>query len=370
MAAINKQVLNTSIHSTNDFLVFDELQPDGTYVTKKITPFNAGFGSNVPGPAGTPAVPLGFTPENVANKSNDGRMSANSATLYTTQSAVITYVDRLLGSLDNTVVEFFDDYSLGAISTFDRGLGFLADGVGTGCTIANKTQADGRTHQRLVLSNGQYGRPLPWGKFWNRMKIFILWRLDHNASFTSDGYIGVCNGTTNMVASATTNNFIGIRWGDGLSTSTFTAGTKINYFDTGVGYRFHSRRGTTSTSIGAGGSGHTISADEGHLSGILYEVSRPVFLNDSSSVTYTHKEVSPPSTFVEFSRGKDLVRKVLNSFSTSIVSMSEAETATVGTAGNGTGAFDQSTGGLDTVNVSWPFATGLEIAAIGITKLH
>jgi hypothetical protein len=35
---------------------------------------------------------LGFTPENVANKSTDGTMVANSTTLYPSQSAVVTYV--------------------------------------------------------------------------------------------------------------------------------------------------------------------------------------------------------------------------------------------------------------------------------------
>ena len=42
---------------------------------------------------------LGFTPENVANKSTDGTMAANSATLYPSQSAVVTYVAAQVGSV-------------------------------------------------------------------------------------------------------------------------------------------------------------------------------------------------------------------------------------------------------------------------------
>lgn len=44
----------------------------------------------------TPQPALGYTPENVANKSNDGTLVLNSATLYPTQFAVKTYVDAAI----------------------------------------------------------------------------------------------------------------------------------------------------------------------------------------------------------------------------------------------------------------------------------
>lgn len=46
---------------------------------------------------------LGFTPENVANKSTDGTLSANSDTLYASQKAAKTYVDAGLASKQNTL---------------------------------------------------------------------------------------------------------------------------------------------------------------------------------------------------------------------------------------------------------------------------
>lgn len=46
-----------------------------------------------------PASALGYVPEDVANKSTDGTLAANSTTLYPSQSAVKTYADTKVGSL-------------------------------------------------------------------------------------------------------------------------------------------------------------------------------------------------------------------------------------------------------------------------------
>lgn len=43
-------------------------------------------------------APLGFTPEDVANKSTDGTFAANSVVLYPSQSAVVTYVAAQIGA--------------------------------------------------------------------------------------------------------------------------------------------------------------------------------------------------------------------------------------------------------------------------------
>ena len=58
---------------------------------------SGGFSSAVAGTDYQAAI--GFTPENSANKSTDGTMAANSATLYPSQSAVVTYVaSQIAGS--------------------------------------------------------------------------------------------------------------------------------------------------------------------------------------------------------------------------------------------------------------------------------
>jgi hypothetical protein len=46
-----------------------------------------------------------------------------------------------------------------------------------------------------------------------------------------------------------------------------------------------------------------------------------------------------------------------------------AEDAILGTSGTATGNFDQSTGILDTLNISWPMFDGLQLVAIGVRKV-
>lgn len=271
-------------------------------------------------------------------------------------------------------VEYFDDYSVGSIDVFDQGWGWENDGVGDGsgtCAIVSQTHADGRAEQRLQIAGGQYARRMPWGALWNRIRIVVLWRVNALATINPvNGYIGVCSGTTNMVASASTDNFIGVRWGTGADSLTFAAGTKADRFNMTTAFRFYSRRGTTSTAIASGGSGHHVSASEGYLSAFMYEVERPVFATNGTSVTYTHKEVSPASGLIEFSRSKDSVKAILSDLALSLASVSNSESVIAGSLGGGSGSFDQSTGVLDTVNISWPQFDGLQIAALAVQKVY
>jgi hypothetical protein len=172
-----------------------------------------------------------------------------------------------------------------------------------------------------------------------------------------------------MVGSATTDNFIGLRWGDGASSLTFSNGTVMDKFNMTVAFRFYTRRVTTSTLIAAGGSGHFVSATEGFYSGISYEISRPVFATNATSVLYSHKEVTPDTTTVEFSRSKDAMNQLIWDDSASGTTKTAAEDAILGTAGTTTGNFDQSTGILDTLNISWPMFDGLQLVAIGVRKV-
>lgn len=271
-----------------------------------------------------------------------------------------------------TAMEYFDDYSAGSISTFNRGWGWVNDGVGTGSTIVQATHIDGRTENRLQLNAGQYGRKMPWGDKWHRLRIVLLWRVNAVATITNvDGYLGLCSGTTNMVASASTDNFIGVRWGDGASNLTFSNGTIMDKFNMGVAFQFYTRRATTSTNVASGGSGHFVSSTEGYLSGIAYEISRPVFATNGTSVLYTHKETTPSSTTVEFSRSKDAMNQLIWDDSTTATSATAAEAAILGTTGTATGSFDQSTGIFDTLNISWlKGIEGLQLAALGVRKVY
>lgn len=359
------------------FLFMAVKQPDGSFITKKITPDKLGTqgpigpqglqGSTGAAGAAGPTGAVGAAGATGATGPTGAAGAAGSTGPTGPAGINITEIVQSKG----LAMEYFDDYTPGSISVADQGWGWEDDGVIESGAIGTQTHIDGRTEQRLQLNNGQYGRRMPWGEKWNRIRIAVLWRVNAGASISNvDGYLGVCNGTTNMAGSATTNNFIGIRWGDGASTLTFSAGTVMDKFNMGVSYRFYSRRGTTSTLVAAGGSGHHVSATEGFLTALVYEVSRPVFALPSTSVSYGHKEVSPSSVDVEYSRAKDALKFLLWDSSTLVTSMSNTESAVIGTLGTGSGAFDESTGVLDTVNLAWLESDGLQIAAIGVRKVY
>jgi hypothetical protein len=273
---------------------------------------------------------------------------------------------------DDAAVEFFDGYSVGAIASFTQGLGWANNGVSVGgASIIATAGADGRAQQRLALNNGSYGRRMPWGDKWNRIKVVLMLRIDNAANFANtNGYIGVCSGTAAMVDSAVCANFVGTRWGDGTGTSTFTAGTKISFFDTPT-FRAVSRRVNTTTDRGGLGSGHTISADAGYISMVIQEISRPVFANDAASVNYSVGEAETNQTTVQFSKTKNIASRIAFGDITSTLAASGSDSVM---GANGVTAvpfaFDQSTGALDTINLYWPQAFNLEIAALCVRKIN
>lgn len=79
--------------------------------------------------ANTKQAALGFTPENVANKTTDGTLAANSDTLYPSEKAVKTYVDGHVGSaLVGTLVQPLTGYEHGSVAV--GGFGLTANVVG------------------------------------------------------------------------------------------------------------------------------------------------------------------------------------------------------------------------------------------------
>jgi hypothetical protein len=281
----------------------------------------------------------------------------------------------IMGLRDDMMIEHFDDYAVGAITAFDAGIGMPVAGVGSGASIISATMADARVHNRLALNNGVYGRKMPWGALWNRIKIVIAARINNGANFlNTNGYIGVCSGTTNMVNVATCANFVGVRWGDGTGTSTFTAGTKINFFDVPSFRGVTVRTGPVITDRGGLSSGHSVSADAGYLSYIIVEMSRPVFANDAASVNYSVAEDSMNSVAVQFSYSKDGARALAQDGDLVITSLANSGTDVAILQASGVTAaafaFDQSVGALDTINLYWPQAFNLEIAEIAVRKIR
>lgn len=295
--------------------------------------------------------------------------------------------------------ETFDDYPLGTITSPDKGFGWPAPGVcSTGSAIITRSFDRGAVSAKVLslTSGAQYGRKLPFGDGWSRMLIAVMMRVNNTASQMSmDGKIGVCSGTTNMAASATCNNFFGWEFADPTTTNStsWASGSALFSGASGSGNyrinpapRFCSKRGTTTTDLGGGSgtAGNVLAASNlvgnqglGFYSVLVTELQRPVFLNDSSSITYGQAFRMTETGSVEFSICKSYMLDILteNPINTSLGGFG---TVLLNTIGGGTGgttlmtgtSFDQSTGKLDTLNISWHQSASLEIAAVAVKKLY
>lgn len=373
------------------FLFIAELQPDGSYETKKVSPDNIGLqgpvgpqgaagtagtnglnGTNgVPGADGAAGTP-GTNGAPGANGTN-GAPGAN-GTNGTNGTDGVGFFEN-----DGVAFDTFESYSAGAITVMDQGIGWKDDGICTGATIVSRTNAGNGTtptENRLSLTSGEYIRKLPWGDAWNRIQLIIGFRVaDVAAAFTGLGYFGLCSGQVNTAGTVNTDNFVGLVFNKGVNGWTLTAGTNVSYTGYASGQTIITRRVNTDTTLGGGTSGsdgRKYSVTEGFKSVLLLEISRPVFANDAASVTYNASVRSTDLTQVEFNHSKTQLWALLHETPT-------AGLAGIGGVNIGTGveaapgaAFDQSTGKLDTLNFVWPVATGqdFEIAAIGVRKLY
>lgn len=279
---------------------------------------------------------------------------------------------------DGWCVEFFEEYDVGANPTLNQGIGWDGNGVGSGLSLLNRSIYTGKSENRLVISNGQYGRKLFFGDFWNRIQIGILFRINGSATFTGDGYVGLCSGTTNMVASASTDNFVGICWSGvidgGPNSWAFSSGTLVNKYTQSTSTRFVTRRGTTTTiqSSGAGSDGRVFSATEGYRSMLFLEFARPVFATDATSVSYSFGMRSTNATQVEMSMSKrSFVDVMLDTVASGLASNVTGSVLMGASAVTGSFNFDQSTGKFDTLNISWPHTDQtMEITAIAVRKVY
>lgn len=280
---------------------------------------------------------------------------------------------------DGYAVEIFEDYAAGAISSFDKGYGWAANGVGSGCSIVARTAYGNQAQQqkRLSITSGQYGRKFAFGDSWGRVILCALWRVNSvAATFGPLGfYFGVCSGTTNMAGSALTDNFVGLRGpNNSAADATLTAGTRMSYYDINPPIRFASKRAavTTDRGGGAGSTGRMVASTEGFLSVFLLDITRPTFANDAASVSYAFAFNRTGAPQSEFSLAKNVMLDFLSEPQTTTLASGAGLTVitgfapTVATPYN----FDQSTGDLDTFNFTWDQALGVELACIGARKVY
>jgi len=255
------------------------------------------------------------------------------------------------------------------------GYGWSATGVVSGGTIVTRNIPNSKTEKRLELSNGQYGRKFYFGSEWHRLQIVILWCFTGNATFTGDGVVGLCSGTTNMEGSVTTDNFIGVHFDETTPNSwAYTAGTAQSHYFQATGTRWKTRRGVTNTDqgSGAGSDGRRFAGTEQYRSMMFLEVSRPVAATTATSVTYSWGMMSTNSVRADFSLSKRAIYDVLfDAFASSMAGSNNVNIICQATAVVNSFSFDESTGVFDTLNIRWtPTTNKMEIAAIGVRKLY
>jgi len=295
----------------------------------------------------------------------------------------------------------FESYPMGTITSLNGGFGWTSVGVcSTGSSIITRSFDRGQNIGKcLALSNGaQFGRRLPFGDAWNRLIIGVMMRVNNTASqMTVDGKIGICSGTTNMVASATCDNFFGWQWGDNgaspntatWSSGSFASGSATNPSGSGnyninPAPRFCTKRGTTVTDrgSGAGTAGNKLAASTlvgnqglGFYSLLMIEMARVLYVNDSASVNYNQSFRMSDTGSVEYSMAKSQILDAvgdnptgatLGGFSVGIINPSGAGGVTQMTQF----AFEQSNGKLDTFNFSWQHSSSLELAAFAVRKIY
>lgn len=274
---------------------------------------------------------------------------------------------------DGWAIDNFQDYALGAITVFDKGYGFTTNGVGTGCSIVARTQPSGQNEQRLSMTAGQYGRKMPWGNDWGRIQLAWLWRINRASTFTSAlAYFGICSGTTNMAASATTTNFTGFRTPSDASAMVFATGTRADRINVNPAFRFMTRRVTTDTdrTSGAGTAGDCIVATSGYLSAVFFEIARPTFVG-ATSITYSFGRLMTTATRTEDSLQKSSLQDMIHGdMNTTIGGGNSLAVVPGGVANTHNYSFDESTGELDTINLTWPEAFDVEFGAIGVRKVY
>lgn len=391
-----------SVSPNGGWLFIAERQDDGSYVTKKIAPHNVGAvgpagqqgpegppgpaGSGAPGPVG-PAGPAGTNGTNGTNGLDgapgiDGAPGPAGATGATgaTGPAGANGVDAF-STNDGWCLEFFDDYSAGALATPNKGVGWGANGQITGGTIVSRTIANSKTENRLELNNGEYIRQFYFGSEWHRIQIAILWRFTGSGNFTASGAIGLCNSTNfRGFNSANCDNFAGVFYDPASPTTwTDTAETALNSYVQSVSTRWATRRVNTTTDrgSGSGSDGRRHSRTEAYRTLLLLEFARPVAATTATSVTYSTAMRSTNIDRINFSASKHEILDLLNAEATATLggqtdwaSLTGSTNAPAATNTN-SWSFDESTGVFDALNINWDDTTHLmEIAAIGVRKVY
>lgn len=98
---------------------------------------------------------------------------------------------------------------------------------------------------RIVVGNGLFLRPLPFGTDWNSIRVGVRWSMrDSGANLTGTPrcFLGVCSGDTNAYGDATTTHAVGVDF----NAATWTRAAS-NYSITPASSLFGAKRVNTTT---------------------------------------------------------------------------------------------------------------------------
>lgn len=309
--------------------------------------------------------------ENLSNKSLDGTLSASSDTLYPSQKAVKTYVDSIsavvaneISNFDGWAIETFEDYSLGANPTLNKGVGWDGNGTGSGITVVSRNIANSKTEKRLSISNGQYGRKFYWGDNWIKMQVALLARISASSTFSGDLEFGVCSGTSSMFSSPSCVSWIGGTTLPGNGNQfTLTAGTRLNVFlSTYAGFATKRGSGLSNESSGVGSVGQRLAATGEFRHIIILDITRTAVTSSVTTGSYTLSLKWTEVGSQEFDCGKRQFLKLLDD-------SQQFGWFTIGASH--TFNYDEAVGGLNTFNINWPNITGsLELSTIAARRLQ
>lgn len=322
------------------------------------------------GPVGIAGVP--GTPSSVIGEVGDagepgdtGPVGPPGGTGAPGESAAILQPNIYLD--DGFAIELFEDYADGQTSGFSAGRGWSGDWSVSNGSIVTRTSHNGIIQKRLALTNGEIGRTFRFGSKWNKIQAALLVRIDSALALSAmNYYFGVCSGKTNMASSAACANFIG-QAGSGAGTITWSTAAFVQQDSLVASATAQiTRRGNVNTVTQSLPAGLTIPSTEASLGVIWMEIVRAPYVNNASSVTYTHR-----------------VRAVFSGAATAGMSMMKEAFInslhdSIGTPDSYVGtydatiapAFDQSTGELDTLNFFWDSSVPIEIAGAAVRKVY
>lgn len=357
--------------SPEGWLLIAELQPDGSYITKKVDPATLGPQGSI-GPQGLPGAngangltgPQGVTGATGATGAPGPAGATGPAGANGANGTNGTNGANEISNLDGWAIETFEDSSSIATQFARTTTGWSGLSGHSGASIVSRNRAGG-VENRMSLSAGEVIRQFGWGSRWNRIQVALLVRINGAANFAGDIFVGVCSGVTNGYGAALTTNAIGVCSLVGAG-NTFTFGASINGLLNKYAYSFlgfHTRRAAVVGQTGGSGStGRTISASESWHALYVFEIDRPFAATTATTVGYTFTVNCTQAVSIEYDFLKKQFLNVIQVPTLVSFLGSGTQTDTIN--------WDESTGVLDCLDIVWTNAANpLEVAAISVRKI-